>query len=108
MLITGVALGIFLSIKFIAPPSQDINIGKIKIKCNTTRLNKCWILTKQIVKIIQKANPKKNLRIDSNFSERKLFDRSKLSIVAITINKARKELIMVIIHRFCLFFNALS
>ena len=31
-LVLGMVLGMYLSLKFIAPPSQDIEIGKIKIK----------------------------------------------------------------------------
>jgi len=32
MFFLGIAFGIFITIKYIAPPSEDIHIGKIKIK----------------------------------------------------------------------------
>lgn len=32
MILIGFSIGVFITIKYISPPSQDINIGKIQVK----------------------------------------------------------------------------
>ena len=36
LLVLGIVIGIWISIKHISPPSQDISIGRIKIKGKNT------------------------------------------------------------------------
>lgn len=40
ILLIGVIMGIIITIKWIAPPSDDINIGKIKIKGDKNKIEK--------------------------------------------------------------------